>query len=104
MSEQLIPKVGFAWAMRSIAFLLLGLLIIANLTVKSRLKHRSKPFAISEFLRPLKEARFVFTALAAFFFFWGVFLPWNFITLQAEASGMSPYLAGFLLSILNAVR
>jgi hypothetical protein len=37
MVVHLIPEVGFGWALRICAFLILALLIFANLTVRSRI-------------------------------------------------------------------
>jgi len=37
MVQHLIVSIGFGWAMRSTAFLLLGLLVFGNIAVKSRL-------------------------------------------------------------------
>ncbi len=104
MIDRLIPQIGFAWSMRTAAFMILGLMIIANLTVKSRLEPRPSPFLIMEFVRPLREPPFLATALASFLFFFGTFLPFNFIILQAQAEGMSAGLADYLLAILNAAR
>lgn len=104
MIYQLIPKIGFAWSMRSAAFLILGLMIIANLTVKSRLDPRFSPFILMDFIKPLSEPPFLFIALATFIFQFGTFLPFNFIILQARFEGMSEHLASYLLAILNAAR
>ena len=90
--------------MRTCGFIFLGLLVIANLTVESRLKPRPTPFHVMELIRPLKEPAFLCVALGSFFFFWGVFLPTNFIILEAQYFGMSTQLAGYLLAILNAAR
>ncbi|KAJ5567727.1 hypothetical protein N7535_007033 [Penicillium sp. DV-2018c] len=102
MVDKLIPQVGFAWAMRICAFLILGMLGIANLTLKSRFQHRPKPFDILSFLRPLADLKFSLTLAAAFCFFWGMFLPFTFIITYAERHGMSPGLAQYLIPILNA--
>lgn len=104
MVSQLIPKVGFPWAMRICAFLILFMLGIANLTLKSRLPHHPKPFHIKLFLRPLAEIKFALTLAGAFFFFWGMFLPFTFVITQAERYGMSGDLSGYLIPILNAAR
>ena len=40
--------------------------------------------------------------LSSFFFFFGLFIPINFIEVQAIENGMSVRLAGYLLAILNA--
>ena len=103
MVEHLNASVGFGWSMRAAAFLILGLMVYANLTVKSRLPPTPKPWSVTEFVAPLKELPFFFIVAASFLFFFGMFLPFNFIILHAEANGMSSRLAGYLLAILNAV-
>jgi hypothetical protein len=104
MITRLIPKIGFGWAIRATGFMMFGLMVIGNVTVKSRIKPHARPFVLRDFVEPLTELPFVFTSLATFFFMLGTFLPFDFIPSHAEYEGMSPYLAGFLLSILNAVR
>lgn len=103
MVERLIPRVGFGWSMRAAAFLILGLMVYANLTVKSRLPPTPKPWSVKELVAPLTELPFSLIVAASLLFFFGMFLPFNFIILHAEANGMSTRLAGYLLSILNAV-
>lgn len=104
MINELTPQIGFGWTMRTLAFMLLGLLIIANLTVKSRLHHTPKPFKVMDFVVPLKEPRFLLLAMGCSFFFWGLFTPINFIVLYGEYCGMSTSLAGYQIAILNAGR
>lgn len=101
MVTKLIPKIGFGWTMRVCGFLILALMTIANLTVKSRLPPRPKPFHIKQFTRPLKELPYLLTVLGSFFFFFAMFLPINYIILQAETLGMSSHLAEYLIPILN---
>jgi MFS family permease len=104
MVTKLIPEVGFPWAMRSAAFMILGLMIIANLTVKSRLKPRPKPLVLMEFIRPFNDPPFLLITLGSWFFFFGMFLPFTYIILQAQADGMSANLSNYLIPILNAAR
>jgi MFS family permease len=104
MVSNLIPKVGFPWAMRICAFLILAMLGISNVTLKSRLKHTKKPFDIMNFVRPLKDVKFVVTVAACFCFFWGMFLPFTFVITQAQRYGMSEHLSQYLIPILNAAR
>ena len=82
MVSKLIPQIGFPWTMRTAAFTILGMLIIANLTVKSRLTPRPKKINLMEFVRPLREPAFALVCLASFLFFFGTFLPFNYIILQ----------------------
>lgn len=81
-----------------------SLQIIANLTVTSRNKPTPRKATFSEFVAPLKEIAFTLTTIGSFCFFLGLFLPFNYIIIQAQIEGMSAYLASYLLAILNAVR
>lgn len=103
MVQRLVDEVGFGWSMRAAAFLILGLLIYANLTVRSRIPPTPKPWSIREFVTPLGELPFFLVVAASFIFFFGMFLPFNFIILYAEANGMSMRLASYMLAVLNAV-
>lgn len=82
MVQKLIPKIGFPWTMRAAAFIILGLLIVANLTVKSRLTHTPKRVDLMEFILPLKQPAFSLLCAASFFFFFGTFLPINYLIIQ----------------------
>ncbi|KAH6677442.1 riboflavin transporter MCH5 [Halenospora varia] len=102
MVSRLIPKIGFPWTMRAAAFMILGMLIIANLTVKSRLTPKPKRVDVMEFIRPLREPAFALICAASFMFFFGTFLPFNYVIIQAQKDGMSASLSLYLISILNA--
>ena len=104
MVQHLIPEIGFPWTMRACAFMILGLGIIAILTVRSRIPPTKRPVSLVEFIEPLKELPFVLLTLGSFLFFLGMFLPINFLILQAATVGMSTNLAGYLIPIFNAVR
>ncbi|KAJ6781838.1 hypothetical protein PWT90_07553 [Aphanocladium album] len=103
MMDRLIKQIGFPWTIRAVAFLFLGLLIIANLTIKARLPPNPRPFVIKEYLDTFKDVKMVLTIVGSFFFMWGMFLPFNYILLQAQAAGMSQTLVPYLLPILNAI-
>ncbi|MCJ1376027.1 hypothetical protein MMC20_007265 [Loxospora ochrophaea] len=102
MIQRLIPEIGFPWAMRTAAFIILALLIFGNLTVKSRIPPSPKPLRIMDFITPLTELPFALLVASAFIFFLGFFIPFNYIILSAAQYGMSPNLASYLISILNA--
>ena len=103
MVERLVASAGFGWAMRAAAFLILGLLIYANLTVKSRLPPTPKPWGFREFVDPLRELPFALVVISSFLFFFGIFLPFNYIILYATKYGMSQRLASYIIAILNAL-
>lgn len=100
--SHLIAEVGFAWAMRTCGFLVLFLLIIANLTIKPFNPPYPKPVSGRQLLQPLKEVDFLLLAAGVFCFSYGFFAPINYLPVAAISGGMSPDLAQYLLSILNA--
>jgi MFS family permease len=104
MMSKLFPRIGFAWTIRAVAFLFLGLLTICSLTVKSRMKPKPRPFVLKEYLEGLREPKFALSVLGFFLFYWGMFLPFNYVIIQAKQQGMSPNLVIYLLPIMNAVR
>ncbi|SPO01386.1 related to monocarboxylate transporter 2 [Cephalotrichum gorgonifer] len=103
MTTHLIRQVGFPWAVRCLAFMFMGLLAIACLTVKSRLPPRKTKFVVREYVDGLREPLMAITCLGLFLFFWGMFLPFAYIILQAEELGVDPSLTPYLLPIMSAV-
>ncbi|KAF7545739.1 hypothetical protein G7046_g9487 [Stylonectria norvegica] len=101
MVQHLIPSIGFAWAVRTCAFLILGMLVFATLTVSSNLTHTPKPFNVMDYVRPLREPNFCIMAVSCFFLYWGLFTPVNYIATEAIYHGMKPSLAISLVPIYN---
>ncbi|KAI1030466.1 hypothetical protein LB503_012222 [Fusarium chuoi] len=81
-------SVGFPWMMRTMAFMFLVLLVFSCLTVKSRLPPRPKPFIVKDYINGLRELPILITVIGFFFFMWGMFLPFNYVLLQAQAAGI----------------
>ncbi|KIN03225.1 hypothetical protein OIDMADRAFT_102909 [Oidiodendron maius Zn] len=102
MISQLIRRVGYAWSMRISAFLLLFLLTIVNLTVKSRAPSQRQKISKDTLLQPFREVPMVLLLLGFFFLTFGVFIPINYIVIQAIDDGMSNDLAQYLTALLNA--
>ncbi|PVH96861.1 MFS general substrate transporter [Periconia macrospinosa] len=98
----MITNLGFGWAVRIMGFIYLALLSVALFTVKSRLNHTPSKLSLSEFVMPMKQWSVVSLAISGFLFFLGVFLPYNFLVVEAEASGMDGSMANNLLVILSA--
>ncbi|KAI1874361.1 hypothetical protein JX265_004569, partial [Neoarthrinium moseri] len=103
LMDQLIPKIGFPWIMLFVGFVILALCGVACVTGRTRLPPHPNRVSIREYFIPLKEPVFLFSITAGFLFFWGTFLPFNYIILQAESVGLDPSLPQYLLPILNAV-
>ena len=104
MLDRLTARVGFPWAMRAVAFLFLGLLAVACATVKCRLPPRPRPVVLADYVQPLSEPAFALTVAAGFFFYFGMFLPFNYLIVQAQEAGADPALVPYIIPILNAFR
>ncbi|SPO05647.1 related to monocarboxylate transporter 2 [Cephalotrichum gorgonifer] len=103
MVSRLIRSIGFPWAMRTGAFLLLALLIITNLTVRPfQPPIPQKKTTLAQLSKPLGEVQFQLTMVGFFFFSFGFFVPINYITVQAIDEDMRPNLADAILPVLNA--
>lgn len=72
MVRRLIVLVGFGWSMRITAFLMLFMMVFANLTVRSRLPPKGMtPWVLQEFVSPFKEPPYFFMVVGGFLFFFG---------------------------------
>jgi hypothetical protein len=104
MVTHLINEVGYGWAMRIAAFMILFLLIIANLTVKCRVPPQPHKLTVQDLHRPLHEPGFLLVVAAFACLTFGIFLPINYIVVSAISQGMSVELSQYLVPILNAAR
>jgi len=104
MLQKLFPMVGFAWATRILGFILVFLLIIANLLVRSRLprKRIESWKKVSPDLRVFKDLPFTFISLGIFLMEWGIFVPLTYITSYVVTHGHSAAFGFQILAILNA--
>ncbi|PQE07804.1 major facilitator superfamily transporter protein [Rutstroemia sp. NJR-2017a BVV2] len=100
--SHLITEVGFGWAMRICAFLMLFLLIIANLTIRAFYPAHPHKITSAQLVKPLTEPPFLLITAGFFFFSYGFFVPINYLPVQALRAGMNANLAQYLLPILNA--
>ncbi|OCT47460.1 MFS monocarboxylate transporter [Cladophialophora carrionii] len=74
IAETMLPRVGFPWAMRTIAFVQLACVIAAGLVLKPRLPpRRSGP--IVEW-SAFKEAPYTLYLIGSFLYFWSVYVGW----------------------------
>jgi len=102
--NKLIPRIGFPWTVRILGFVVLLFCGLACFTVKSRLPPRPKPLIIADVVKPFREVTFSLVVASSFFVFWGLYLPFNYLNIQAQQQGISPELVPYILPILNAVR
>jgi MFS family permease len=102
MVSRLIRQVGFPWAMRICAFLILALLIVANLTIRAAHPPNPQKITKAQLAKPFSEFDFIFLCAGFFSFTFGIFVPIDYLPVQALDAGMDPDLVQYLLSILNA--
>ncbi|KIV82644.1 hypothetical protein, variant [Exophiala sideris] len=102
MVTRMIPEVGFGWTMRTCAFLILAFMIVANLTIVSRIPPKRTPVRPKDFVKPFGESRFSILAFGTFLTWLGLFIPFTFIILAADAHGVPNSLSKYLVPILNA--
>lgn len=100
--SKLLQKMGFGWTMRTCAFVVLGVLAIANATVGPRTRPEPKPLLLKEFTAPFKEKTFLLLTAGTMLGFISLFMPLNYIVVYAQANGMSENLSNYLPTILNA--
>ncbi|KAI5303341.1 hypothetical protein KEM56_007652 [Ascosphaera pollenicola] len=100
--ERMIPEIGYAWTMRTCAFIILALCVVINLTVKSRIPPSKRKVSIMSYVRPLTEQTYFFTMFGIFLFGFGLMIPFNYIILNGRRWGMSQRLASYLPAILNS--
>lgn len=103
MLTRLFQSIGFSWTVRILGFMFLVLCSIACLLIKIREPPKPRPFAVGDYTRCFKEPIMVTTMLGGLLFFWGMFLPLNYIILQAQASGISADLVPYLLPLINGI-
>ncbi|KAK9450913.1 major facilitator superfamily domain-containing protein [Limtongia smithiae] len=102
MMKKLTTSTTFGWATRACAFLILGLLIIGNLTITSNLPHSgSLKIKISDYTRHYKDKYFSVMLFGTILTFFGIFIPFDFLTDSARHYGIDADLAVYLVSILN---
>jgi MFS family permease len=103
MLQALIPKVGFAWATRILGFIIIFLLVLANILTKSRLPR--KPMNLKSVIpdfRVFADAKFTFMTLGIFLMEWGIFVPLTYITSYAIDQGFGTSFSYQVLTLLNA--
>ncbi|KAF8841531.1 MFS general substrate transporter [Paxillus ammoniavirescens] len=97
-------KAGFGWGVRAAAFIDLGLLLTANLVMKTRLPSRRerpncKPVDIKSILT---DFGYWLCVIGAVFAFFGLFIPFFYLQLFAELHGLPSKLAFYAIPIMNA--
>ncbi|KAL2673767.1 hypothetical protein Neosp_012211 [[Neocosmospora] mangrovei] len=103
MISRMIKSTGYPWAMRTAAFLILGLQAIAIITVRPRTKPVPKKMPTDRYAAPFIEIPFVMLLLGIFVLTYGIFIPIDYLAVQAfQEAHVSDEMAQYLVSIFNA--
>ncbi|KAI8295507.1 MFS transporter asaE [Colletotrichum sp. SAR11_240] len=97
----LAPRVGCAWALRTVGFICLAVSVLACLLLKKRLPPNKKAGAAID-ITALRDAKFALTTLAVFLIEFAVFIPYTYICSYAIHEGMGLQKSLLLNALLNA--
>ncbi|KAI1818012.1 MFS general substrate transporter [Poronia punctata] len=103
----LMDNLGFAWTMRIVALTYFVLMVPATILTTSRPRPEGAslpPFRVSQLVpvSPLRSGAVSTLAVAAFFYYFAIYIPSNYIKIEALDRSDSPNAANNLLVILNA--
>ncbi len=93
-------KVGYPWAVRIMAFIVLGTYSVALFTMKPR--KVTKPPGPFLDLPAFCETRYVLFVIGLFFGFWTLYTPFYFIESFSKFHHLDANLINYLLAIINA--
>ncbi len=98
---QLEPRVGFAWATRAIAFIMLGTSAVFLLSMRQRFPPSTRREILD--VRALRDLPFLMYSLGLFFGFMGIYIAFFYVQLYATTQcNTNISLAFYLLPIINA--
>ncbi|KAB5533444.1 major facilitator superfamily domain-containing protein [Coniochaeta sp. 2T2.1] len=100
IAREMLPSVGFAWTMRTIGFIQLAGLVVANWVLKARMPPRRTGALVD--WAAFGELEYVFYAAGAFFTFTGLYFPFYYIaSFSRDIIGMSYTSSLNLLLVMN---
>lgn len=98
--RRLIIQIGLPWAIRVMAFIMLGTLLISVAVMKPRLPPRKSGPLIN--IESLRDTVFVLWLFAVFFIFIGLYIPFFYVEQYDINLGISRDLSFYMLIIMNA--
>ncbi|TDL28262.1 MFS general substrate transporter [Rickenella mellea] len=100
--QSLIHRIGFPWAVRVLALTAMVHLVIACLTVRTRIPlKRSTTWRTMIDVQGFRDVQYTLAAVGAFLYFLGFFIPYFYIEVYAIHRGMSEELSAYLPAIVN---
>ncbi|KAI0057041.1 MFS general substrate transporter [Artomyces pyxidatus] len=95
-------SVGFAWGVRTSAFLVLCMLVAANLLMSARTSIAEQRKPKPDIKSLLLDVPYVFTILAGLTCFAGIYFPYFYLQLFSVLKGVDTNVAFYTLAIMNA--
>ncbi|KUJ10775.1 MFS monocarboxylate transporter-like protein [Mollisia scopiformis] len=95
------PSVGFGWAVRISAFIMLPLLLIACVTIKLPKTNKAQGHGKPD-LSIVKNPVLIILACSLFFVYLGLFSPFFYITGWTISLGLNVNMGFYMVSIINA--
>ncbi|KAI5243983.1 putative MFS monocarboxylate transporter [Aureobasidium subglaciale] len=95
------PSLGWAWGIRILGFLCLGLLSLAVVFVRSRLPPKANA-SIHPDPQIFRQKPFLYTTVAVFLMEFSLFIPIAYISSYARAQGFGESFSFYILTIMNA--
>ncbi|KAJ3866562.1 MAG: major facilitator superfamily domain-containing protein [Lentinula lateritia] len=104
MISRLIPRIGFGWTIRILAFITLACFAVGTVTIKQRRPSKPFPKSVSAFfdITAFKDPCYLFLVLGCWFTVFAVFNPFFYVGLSAEIANSGSNVNGYYLSILCA--
>ena len=105
MISHMVQSTGYPWTIRTAAFIILGLQIIAIFTVRPRTKPVPKKMPVGRLTAPFLELPFVLLLLGIGILTYGIFTPIVYLAVQGfQEAHMSEEMSQYLVSFFNAAR
>jgi MFS transporter, MCT family, aspergillic acid transporter len=105
MISHMVQSTGYPWTIRTAAFIILGLQIIAIFTVRPKMKPVPKKMPVGRLSAPLLEFPFVLLLLGIGILTYGIFTPIVYLAVQGfQEAHMSEEMSQYLVSFFNAAR
>ncbi|XP_006456029.1 hypothetical protein AGABI2DRAFT_77443 [Agaricus bisporus var. bisporus H97] len=103
MLNNIFQNAGFGWGVRAVSFLDFGLLILANLIMRTRLPpNRKKGNNLPLLKELLTDVPFLVYGAGSFLAFWGAFIPFFYLQLFASLHNLDKTFTKYSLTIMNA--
>ncbi|KAH8646246.1 major facilitator superfamily domain-containing protein [Xylariales sp. PMI_506] len=99
---RLIDTAGYGWAMRTAAFIIFALLIVANLTLRTRSRPIHYPLTAERMARPFGELSFVLLLIGLSLVPFGLYVPIDYMPVAGIGAGLSQASAQNLIAFYNA--